>query len=197
MKTPGSDHTPQGDQATPEGLYLRRREFLKDTLLFTATSVGVGAGLLGLVKGKRSDAPAAEPIGASGLELAARVDDAPGETRTPYRDVTSYNNFYEFGVDKDDPAANAHTLRTRPWTLTIDGEVARPEVLDVVDERAVGAPPVGDDPSPPAPLDDGVLARDGGLLEPDLRRAVAAEEGAVGLDQDRVPLRGMEEEGHG
>ena len=91
----------------------------------------MGAGLLGLVKGKRSDAPAAEPIGASGLELAARVDDAPGETRTPYRDVTSYNNFYEFGVDKDDPAANAHTLRTRPWTLTIDGEVARPEVLDV------------------------------------------------------------------
>jgi len=50
---------------------------------------------------------------------------------TPLRDVTSYNNFYEFGTDKGDPAANAGTLRPRPWTVAIEGEVNRPQVVDI------------------------------------------------------------------
>ena len=41
---------------------------------------------------------------------------------TPYQAVASYNNFYEFGLDKDEPAQYAHTLRTRPWTITVEGE---------------------------------------------------------------------------
>ena len=45
--------------------------------------------------------------------------------------VTTYNNYYEFGTDKGDPARNAHTLRTRPWTLRVEGEVTRPQTLDI------------------------------------------------------------------
>jgi methionine sulfoxide reductase catalytic subunit len=52
---------------------------------------------------------------------------------TPFEDVTSYNNFYEFGTAKDDPADNAHTLKTKPWTLTIEGEVAKPITLGLDD----------------------------------------------------------------
>jgi methionine sulfoxide reductase catalytic subunit len=50
---------------------------------------------------------------------------------TPYKDVTTYNNFYEFGLDKSDPAANAHTLKPRPWTVRIEGEVRKPLVIDM------------------------------------------------------------------
>jgi sulfoxide reductase catalytic subunit YedY len=45
--------------------------------------------------------------------------------------VTSYNNFYEFGTDKADPARNAHTLKTRPWTVAVEGEVRKPKVFDL------------------------------------------------------------------
>ncbi|HJS48052.1 MAG TPA: protein-methionine-sulfoxide reductase catalytic subunit MsrP, partial [Gemmatimonadales bacterium] len=51
---------------------------------------------------------------------------AAGEELTPYEDVTGYNNFYEFGTSKDDPKRNAHTLRPRPWTVEVAGEVKRP-----------------------------------------------------------------------
>ena len=50
---------------------------------------------------------------------------------TPYDSVTSYNNFYEFGTGKDDPARNAHTLQTRPWTVAVEGEVSKPKVFDI------------------------------------------------------------------
>ena len=53
------------------------------------------------------------------------------EAVTSYQDVTSYNNYYEFGLDKDEPARNAHTLRTRPWTVRIEGLVQKPQTLDI------------------------------------------------------------------
>ncbi len=53
------------------------------------------------------------------------------EPLTLQKDVITYNNFYEFGLDKDDPARNAHTLRPRPWTVEIEGEVARPQTIDI------------------------------------------------------------------
>ncbi|MCH8180066.1 MAG: protein-methionine-sulfoxide reductase catalytic subunit MsrP [Proteobacteria bacterium] len=52
---------------------------------------------------------------------------------TPYEDVSSYNNFYEFGTDKSDPAEHAHTLQTRPWSLSIEGEVGKPLKLGLDD----------------------------------------------------------------
>ena len=50
---------------------------------------------------------------------------------TSYQYVTGYNNFYEFGTDKSDPAAYAHSLQTRPWTVTIEGLVKKPMTLDI------------------------------------------------------------------
>jgi sulfoxide reductase catalytic subunit YedY len=50
---------------------------------------------------------------------------------TSYQDVTTYNNFYEFGTDKSEPAQAAHTLQTRPWQISIEGEVKKPFVLDI------------------------------------------------------------------
>ena len=53
------------------------------------------------------------------------------EKLTPYSDATTYNNFYEFGTDKAEPAQNAHSLQTRPWTVSIEGECAKPGTLDI------------------------------------------------------------------
>lgn len=55
------------------------------------------------------------------------------EVLTPYEDVTSYNNFYEFGTSKADPAAYAHTLETRPWTVAVEGAVKRAKVIAIDD----------------------------------------------------------------
>jgi len=125
---------PPKDEITPEPLFLRRREFLKDSLLFTATSVGVGLGLTSLLKGGRSEpapSPAAEAPAAPGLEIAGRSALSTTEPQTPLRDVTTYNNFYEFGVEKDEPSRRAKDFRTHPWTVTVDGEVAKPVTVDV------------------------------------------------------------------
>jgi sulfoxide reductase catalytic subunit YedY len=123
--------TPPPDEITPEPLFWRRREFLKDALLFTATSVGVGAGLLSLIRGRPRDEPPPAPGDASRLDVAARSPLSTTEPSTPYRDVTSYNNFYEFGVDKDEPAALSRGFQSRPWTVAIDGEVGKPATVDV------------------------------------------------------------------
>jgi sulfoxide reductase catalytic subunit YedY len=75
------------------------------------------------------EAPAA--AGGPELEIARGSAFSTTETRTPLRDVTTYNNFYEFGLDKDEPARRAKDFRTRPWTVTVDGEVAKPLTVDV------------------------------------------------------------------
>jgi sulfoxide reductase catalytic subunit YedY len=66
-------------------------------------------------------------------KLAAKRNPAfsTTEKQTPFKDATHYNNYYEFGTDKGDPAENAHTLRTRPWTVQIEGEVKKPLTLDI------------------------------------------------------------------
>ncbi|MBE7420623.1 MAG: protein-methionine-sulfoxide reductase catalytic subunit MsrP [Ideonella sp.] len=67
-------------------------------------------------------APALPPTGARSTVAGA----VTMEKLTPLGDVTSYNNYYEFGTDKSDPAQYAHTLKTRPWTVAIEGEVKKP-----------------------------------------------------------------------
>lgn len=128
---------------TPELTYVRRREFLKNSALFAGTATMVGGGLAWLATGGRPDA--AEPTtGRSagsltqtdGGALADPVFAARGrfntdEPQTPFKDVTTYNNFYEFGTDKSDPAANAGTLKPRPWSVTIEGEVKKPQTVDI------------------------------------------------------------------
>jgi sulfoxide reductase catalytic subunit YedY len=133
-------------EVTPEKLYLRRRDFIRNSVLFTAASGGIGASLLWLMGGLRgqdksqpsSGAPVNGPSQATApaasstqLVITKRVDDASGEPQTSYQDITTYNNFYEFGTDKSDPAENAGTLRPRPWTIAIEGEVMRPQVFEI------------------------------------------------------------------
>ena len=99
---------------TPKAEYLRRREFIR------AAAVPLAAGAAGWL----ATAGSAEAQG--GLPKLAHKKSplsTTGEVLTPYGDVTTYNNFYEFGIDKDSPSRFAKSLRTRPWTVTIDGAV--------------------------------------------------------------------------
>jgi sulfoxide reductase catalytic subunit YedY len=114
---------------------LRRREFLKNIALGAGTAAAVGGGLLALLgDGGR---PRREPKPEKAAQRAALSFTPDARDRsglgalTPFKDVTTYNNFYELGLDKSDPSANAGTLRTRPWTIQVDGEVKRPQTLDL------------------------------------------------------------------
>jgi sulfoxide reductase catalytic subunit YedY len=71
--------------------------------------------------------------GPHGAKLAAAANNAYliTEKRTPYEQVTGYNNFYEFGTDKSDPARHAGTLRPRPWQVAVEGMVKKPKVYDL------------------------------------------------------------------
>ncbi len=101
---------------TPRALYLRRREFLAAAGAVAAA----GLGTLG--------APGSAQAQTHGAKLP-NVKKGPfgtDEALTPFEDITTYNNFYEFGTDKDDPSKHAKSLRTRPWDVEIDGAVAKP-----------------------------------------------------------------------
>jgi len=124
---------PRASEITPEALYLRRRELIKNVALTAGTAAVTGSALLALVGdgGRPRREPKAVPPRA--LAIAARPSGLPtaDDPLTPFADVTSYNNFYELGTDKSDPADNGATLRTRPWTIAIEGEVATPRVIDL------------------------------------------------------------------
>ena len=103
-------------EITDERLFWNRREFIRST-------AGVAAGVA--MPSLLGCAPARDAAAAEGP--------ADDDELTPFEDVTSYNNFYEFGTDKRDPAQNGGTLRTRPWTVVVEGEVANPGTWDIDD----------------------------------------------------------------
>jgi sulfoxide reductase catalytic subunit YedY len=108
---------------TPESLYHRRREFLRGG---AAALITAAAGLIlpgSLAGGIGSDDPVIKPKGPFDTD----------EELTPLKDVTSYNNFYEFGTDKEDPAANAGSLKIRPWTVAVEGFVRKPALYHLDD----------------------------------------------------------------
>ncbi|NEI69571.1 protein-methionine-sulfoxide reductase catalytic subunit MsrP [Rhizobium lusitanum] len=100
-------------EITPRSAYLRRREFL------TAAATGIGMAAIG---GK---AALAEAL------TATKSNYTVDEKLTPIKDVTTYNNFYEFGLDKADPANLSGKFKPRPWTITVDGMVNKPGTFDV------------------------------------------------------------------
>jgi methionine sulfoxide reductase catalytic subunit len=112
-----NDH-PFPSEITPPELYARRREFLK-------TSIGIG--LAALAVPPAPTFAAATRLGDGAKQSAFST----GEARTPLKHVTGYSNFYEFGTEKEDPALHAHRLKTRPWTVTIEGLVKKPVTLDI------------------------------------------------------------------
>jgi len=127
---------PKASEVTPEPLYRRRREFIKQGALFVATSAGLGKGLIELSSMGSADAPVAPPplpSAATGgaWQIRERGRFGTDEAQTPYADVTTYNNYYELGVSKSEPAKLGFRIRTRPWTLRVSGEVKEPRTLDI------------------------------------------------------------------
>ncbi|MBU3631388.1 protein-methionine-sulfoxide reductase catalytic subunit MsrP [Polynucleobacter sp. AP-Melu-500A-A1] len=109
-------------EITPQAVFEHRRELIK----------AAAAGSFGMAL-----APwfSRQALAAAPEKLAATLNSsyAAKDELTPLKYVTSYNNFYEFGTDKSDPAAYANTLQTRPWTVSIEGLVKKPLTLDIGD----------------------------------------------------------------
>ncbi|EIJ42284.1 sulfite oxidase-like oxidoreductase [Beggiatoa alba B18LD] len=115
-------------EITDERLYKSRRQFMQ-----TALGIGMSFATSSLILPNTAHAEKdAKDLPA--LNIASKSPlSTTEEDLTPFESVSSYNNFYEFGMDKDDPARNAHTLTTRPWSINISGEVAKPITLDIED----------------------------------------------------------------
>lgn len=103
---------------TPEEVYLNRRKFLSAAGVAAAGA----AGFLGTPQRAEAVSAKIPNVGKSPLSLTS-------EKPTPYDAITTYNNYYEFGTGKDEPAKNSQQFRTNPWTLTIEGEVAKKKTL--------------------------------------------------------------------
>jgi sulfoxide reductase catalytic subunit YedY len=114
-------------EITDKDLYRQRRRFL------AAAGTVFGAALTGT-----NLAVAATP--AAKFPKLRKSPLSASEPANSYRDVTTYNNFYEFGTDKADPAQNAGTLVTHPWSVRVEGEMKRPRTVDVDELMRWAAP---------------------------------------------------------
>src|SRR5580692_7689705 len=99
---------------TPKQMYVNRRRFLTGSLALSAFGAlgGTARGGMKLTDAKQTSY------------------NADGEKPTPLEIITHYNNYYEFGTDKGDPAQNSKNFRTSPWTLKVEGEVGKPMSFD-------------------------------------------------------------------
>ncbi|HKF97083.1 MAG TPA: protein-methionine-sulfoxide reductase catalytic subunit MsrP, partial [Steroidobacteraceae bacterium] len=95
-------------EITPEGVYLNRRNLLAGALAVGASSLLRAAGT-----------PQAQ---GAALSYTANAQYSVKEPPNKFEEITTYNNFYEFGTDKEAPSHNAHSLRTRPWSVSVYGE---------------------------------------------------------------------------
>ena len=121
-------------EITPEHVYRDRRRFIREAGLL---GLGAVAGAAGLAACAPTQESAAGEVDAEALGGGAQ----PADALTPYETATSYNNFYEFGTDKEDPKANAGSLRPRPWSVAVEGLVKRPATY-ALDDLLKGMTPV-------------------------------------------------------
>ena len=121
-RSPDGLELPYPSEITPRTIFESRRSFIKQL----AVGSIAGGALVEMAARQALAQNAAQKLAAK-ANPAYVVVDKP----TPYKDATTYNNFYEFGTDKSDPAHSAGTLKTRPWTVTIEGEVKKPMTLDI------------------------------------------------------------------
>src|SRR5450830_512535 len=122
-RRPNGIDLPFASGITPREIFESRRSFIKQVAV---GAVGAGS-LLELSSGDAW----AQASGAQKLAAKANPAYVVMDKATPYKDATTYNNFYEFGTDKGDPAESAGSLKTRPWTVSIEGEVKKPMTLDI------------------------------------------------------------------
>src|SRR5260370_37035058 len=104
---------------TPKGLYMGRRNFL----FGIAATYGAVLGYKKLTRLISGPATGSTPVKVAGV---TKWPYSTTEKETPLQDVTHYNNFYEFGTGKTDPAENAKNFITTPWTVYVEGEVKKP-----------------------------------------------------------------------
>ena len=118
-------HHPVGSEITSQAAYSERRQLLK--LLATGSAGAVMAAWAGREALAQSTG-AARPgkLAALAGAKSAVAGAITMDKLTDYKDASTYNNFYEFGTDKGDPAKNAHTLKTSPWTVQVEGLVKKP-----------------------------------------------------------------------
>ncbi len=107
-------------EITPEGVYLNRRAFIKQAAAGTAAL----AMLPSSVSGLRPLAPRQDPA-------FADLESELGEPVNAWNEITSYNNFYEFGTDKEDPSRNSGPFKPRPWTIAVEGHVNNPGTFEL------------------------------------------------------------------
>ncbi len=113
---------PGASEITPRAVYDNRRNVLK------LMAGGLAGPMLAAWAARDALAQVARPgkLAALASTRSAVAGAATMEKLTDYKDATSYNNFYEFGTDKADPANNAHSLKTSPWTVEVEGLVRKP-----------------------------------------------------------------------
>jgi methionine sulfoxide reductase catalytic subunit len=115
-------------EVTPKELFVRRREFIAAA---GVTAAAVATGGLGLL-GDDPDVAAQNP-NAQKLANLKKSPLSTDEKLNSYKDVTTYNNFYEFGLDKGDPAKYSSTLRPRPWSVVVEGQCGKPGTYNIED----------------------------------------------------------------
>ena len=114
----------RSSEITPKSLYLNRRKFLAGAAIAGAAAA-TGLGLREIVS------PRTTVLASNKIDGIQKSPFSTTETITPYKDVTTYNNYYEFSTDKDGPAKLAQNFRTRPWKVKIDGLVDKKQELDI------------------------------------------------------------------
>ncbi len=114
----------QSSEITSPGMYWNRRRFLAGAAIAGA-AVATGAAF------REMASPPLSALANAKIDGLQKSSFSTSEKETPYKDVTNYNNFYEFSTDKYEPAGLAKDFKTRPWTVTIDGDVKKKQVLDV------------------------------------------------------------------
>ncbi|MES2632248.1 MAG: protein-methionine-sulfoxide reductase catalytic subunit MsrP [Pseudomonadota bacterium] len=120
---------PVSSEITPISAYQNRRELLR------LMATGVAGAALATWASREAFAQTARPNKLAALPgtKSAVAGAATMEKVTEYKDASTYNNYYEFGTDKSDPAENAHTLKTKPWVVEIDGLVKKPAKYQLED----------------------------------------------------------------
>jgi sulfoxide reductase catalytic subunit YedY len=121
----GEDIAPS--EITPRAVFENRRRVLQAA---GAAGLAVAGGALGF---SRAAFGALQSPNAKAQKLAAMTNSkfVVPEPVTSYQDITTYNNFYEFGTGKSDPSQNAGTLRPHPWRISVEGEIKNPKVYDI------------------------------------------------------------------
>ncbi|HEV8345637.1 MAG TPA: protein-methionine-sulfoxide reductase catalytic subunit MsrP [Vicinamibacterales bacterium] len=120
----------RSSEITDKKLYLNRREFIRAGAITGATAAAAASGILGagaLLEAKGAPHGRKVPNIKKGFALNAT------DKLNAWEDITSYNNYYEFGIDKSDPAEYAKNFKTEPWKVTVEGECAKKGVMDLED----------------------------------------------------------------